>query len=118
MLQKHIERCGKAAKDNGWHDYYHQLLPETPEARDHVITKLALISSEVSEAIEEIRKGVPLKDVYYSEGNKPEGFSTELVDILIRTFDLAYMLGVSLDTIYEEKLKFNESRGYKHGKEV
>ena len=53
---------------------------------------------------------------YESAGGKPEGYPTELADIIIRTLDLAYMLGIDIDAAVQEKLAFNATRGHKHGK--
>lgn len=86
--------------------------------RDHVITKLALITCEVSEAIEEVRAGRDFDETYYSEGNKPEGVPSELADIIIRTLDLAYMLNIDIEQIVNEKLDFNSTRPRLHGKVV
>lgn len=64
---------------------------------------LALIHSEVSEALESVRVG----DV--------EGFEHELADILIRTLGLAEGLGIDIDAIVAWKMQVNESRVFQHG---
>lgn len=112
--------CGIRAEANGWHDRFSQVFDEgDSEAQlEHIITKLSLITCEVAEAIEELRSGRGVDETYYSEGDKPEGVPSELADIIIRTMDLAYMLGIDLPEMIEEKLDFNDSRGYKHGKKV
>ncbi|KXZ40035.1 NTP pyrophosphatase, house-cleaning of non-canonical NTPs [Alkalithermobacter thermoalcaliphilus JW-YL-7 = DSM 7308] len=69
-----------------------------------IATRLALIQSEVSEALEELRKG------------DMENFKEELADICIRIFDLSGGLKIDLEEKILEKMKKNESRGYKHGK--
>ena len=55
---------------------------------------------------------------YESAGGKPEGYPTELADIIIRTLDLAYMLSIDIDAAVQEKLAFNATRGHKHGKAI
>ena len=109
------DRIGLTNEKNGWHDYYLSLPDKTSEAaRDHVIAKLALITSEVSEALEELRDGNDVRQVYYN-GTKPEGFPTELADVVIRAYDLAHMVGIDLDSEIERKLVYNATRGHMHG---
>ena len=65
--------------------------------------KLALIHSEVSEALEAFRK-----DDY-------DNFREELADVLIRVLDLSGGMGIDIDNEVKEKLDKNKSRGYRHG---
>lgn len=109
-------RCGAAAKANGWHEAYENMSEE--DKRDHIITKVMLIVSELAEAAEELRDGFAPDETYYSDGGKPEGFAVELADAVIRAYGLAEMLGVDLDSLIEEKFSYNKTRGYKHGKTV
>lgn len=96
------------AKDNGWWDDADiRIVPE----------KLALIHSEVSEALEEYRNGqmelyFPSK---YDDNPKPEGFGVELADAVIRIYDLCGYLGIDLDSLVELKHEYNKSRPYRHG---
>lgn len=97
--------------------------------------RLMLIAGEVTEAHEEIRSGKPLAQTYYldqgkvvlpddphiREGrghgvDKPEGVPSELADIFIRLMDLSEELSIDLASIVEEKLKYNATRPFKHGK--
>jgi hypothetical protein len=58
--------------------------------------------------------------VFYMSGAKPEGWAVELVDALIRILDTLHGGDldhpVDIDHILELKMKYNESRPYKHGK--
>lgn len=66
--------------------------------------RLMLISGEVAEAHEALRK----KDY--------ENFKEELADIVIRVFDLAGGLSIDLEAEIIKKMEKNKSRAYKHGK--
>lgn len=76
-------------------------------------TAIALIHSELSEALEEHREG---KNAYYVENGKPEGYAVELADAVIRIADLCGYMGIDLESVISEKMKYNESRPYRHGK--
>lgn len=112
-LQK---RIGTSAYRNGWHDRYIELKSksDTDGLREHVISKIALVTSELSEAVEELRKGHDVTHVYVVD-KKPEGFPVELADAVIRALDLAEMLGIDLEDVIQSKLDFNVTRGVMHG---
>lgn len=87
--------CSEAfaiAKSKGWHD----------EPRE-TGTVLALIHSEVSEALEADRKG------------DQENFEEELADVCIRIFDLCGSRGIDLEASIQKKMEKNKGRSYKHG---
>lgn len=90
-------------------------------------TAIALIHSELSEALEEARAGRP--DLYFKEvngftvtdmnerrGEKPEGVAVELADAVIRIADLCGHLGIDLEAAIALKMEYNETRPFKHGK--
>ncbi|MEK4148943.1 MazG nucleotide pyrophosphohydrolase domain-containing protein [Robertmurraya sp. FSL W8-0741] len=89
------ELCQEAyetAKSKGWHD----------EERE-TGTLLALIHSEVSEALEADRKG------------DSENFIEELADVCIRIFDLCGSKNLDLETAINKKMLKNKGRSFKHG---
>lgn len=65
--------------------------------------EVALIHSEVSEALEDFRKG------------DREHFSEEIADVVIRCLDLCGGMGIDLDAAVAAKLAKNRQRGFRHG---
>ena len=77
---------------------------------------LALMTSEISEALEEWRRN--RMDLYFSSspsGEKPEGFGVELADAVIRICDTAEAYGIDLQELMERKMAYNEKRPFRHG---
>src|SRR5690625_78338 len=118
--QAHTHAAGKGF----WDDYNVTiakcLLDKNPKMVEPVRAafigqKLALIHSEVTEALEEVREGNYAAT--HSPGGKPEGLPSELADVVIRVADLCGALGIDLQTTIQEKLAYNSAaRGHKHGK--
>jgi NTP pyrophosphatase (non-canonical NTP hydrolase) len=66
---------------------------------------LALIHSEISEALEAYRK-----DLNDEKLPHRKGFEVELADALIRIFDLAGAHQLDLQGAYDEKMRYNAVR--------
>lgn len=88
---------------------------------------LMLIVSELAEALEADRKNKradlsafapdpfrPFREKF--EEYIKDTFEDELADAAIRLFDLSTALGIDLETHITLKMKYNETRGHKHGK--
>lgn len=126
-LNEMAQEAHQIAKEHGFWD------PE-PSFGDLV----ALMHSELSEALEEYGAGRPM--VWYGcefDGepcdkvtceskecngaylkDKPEGIAVELADCIIRILDWAGHEGVDLDAIIREKMDYNRTRPYRHGGKV
>ena len=78
---------------------------------------IALMHSELSEALEEWRSGHALIEIYYNDDNsaKPEGIPIEFADLAIRLFDTCEHYGIDLEAAIVIKAEFNEYRPYRHG---
>ena len=65
-----------------------------------VLEMLALVTSEVGEAVNECR------------GDKPtRKFGIELADIILRTVDLAHSQGIDLEAVIKKKMARNLANG-------
>ena len=91
---------------------------------------IALLHTEVSEMFEAYREGglgdqtaITASDItgVRQPGDalpKPEGFGSEVADVLIRLLDTCKRRGVNLAWEFERKLAFNATRGHKHGGKI
>ena len=78
-------------------------------------TLIALCHSELSEALEENRKGIPVNQTYYAESGKMEGVPSELADVVIRIMDICEYYDIDLEKAILEKHEYNKKREFKHG---
>ena len=95
VIEEEIRRINDL---NGW------VIPKNAWEQDHFIpTKLCLLHSEVSEALEGFRK------------NDFENFKEELADIFIRLLDLSTGLNIDMTETVLKKLVVLKERKFKHG---
>ncbi|MCC8157263.1 MAG: hypothetical protein LIO54_08310 [Oscillospiraceae bacterium] len=81
-------------------------------------TLIALCHSELSEALEEYRKGFKPTEAYIGEKGNPKGIPSELADVCIRIFDMCGYYGIDLEAAIVEKMAYNKTRTYRHGGKI
>jgi len=92
-------------------------------------TLLMLIVSELSEAMEADRKVKYAQEEAFERGLHVGGnwkacfeeyikdtFEDEIADAFIRLLDLCGARNINIDYFIEQKLKYNQTREYRHGK--
>lgn len=82
------------------------------------VEHVALIHSELSEALEELRKGHDPDHVYFGKDGKPEGFPIELADAAIRIMNVLTEIGLDLEDMVRVKSEYNKTREALHGKRM
>jgi len=89
------QECHQCAVDNGWWD----------EGRE-LGTQIALMHSELSEALEAAREG---------NFEDKDGVVEELADTVIRILDTCGNYGWDLSETMIRKMAYNRGRDYRHG---
>lgn len=93
-------QIGRASADTGFRD---------PHPSD--VECLALIMTEVAEAIEAVRRPIRLRA---KSGN--DALADELADIVIRTLEFANWYSIDMDEAVRAKMTYNRNRPHRHGK--
>ena len=111
-LRKWQHLCWTIAEDHGWHEKDPLHDKQGNINFSNIAVELAMIHSEVSEALEAARVG----DVgpHYNDA-KPKGLIIELADVVIRILDTVHSLGYDMQKAMEIKTKYNMDRPYRHG---
>ena len=105
MIAQLCRRAFDTAVAKGWYD--------PPKSN---VESLALVHSEVSEAVECLRTGEP--PLYFKEDGKPEGVVAELADVVIRVADLCESNMWDLQKAIEVKMEYNKTRTVRHGNKL
>lgn len=113
-------------------------------AKDHGFTDasvgedIALMHSELSEALEALRDGYKPNQFFYEEKSgkkiiqihvgqvrekglplfKPAGIPTELADCIIRILHFCGKHNIDIERAVKEKMEYNKTRPFKHGGKV
>ena len=94
----------ETAKSKGWY-----------KKEESVGESIALMHSELSEALEEYRKdGSPSYEWQGNDG-KPEGVPSEMADVVIRIASFFGLHGIDLEDVIKRKLEYNLGRQFRHG---
>lgn len=80
------------------------------------LESIALIHSELSEAVEDFREGKKLNHLEYESNGKPTGIPSEIADAVIRICDLCAFHNIDLEYAIKKKMAYNETRQRMHGK--
>lgn len=113
-------RVHQTALDKGWYDGGGRTFGEV----------IALMHSELSEALEDYRNGAAPESTWYEKKTdgerhisreqvdetwKPCGIPSELADVVIRVMDACAYYGIDLDRAIQEKMAYNATRPHRHG---
>ena len=96
------DEAHRIAMEHGWWDKQRSILE-----------LLMLVVTEVTEAAEAYRTWELLE--HFGQHGKPEGFASELADILIRVGDLAEHYNIDLTKAVQDKMDYNVTRSWRHG---
>lgn len=121
MNKEEIYRINTAAYEawavnvaNGWWDERKAIAESgLPGARANVVIAcLGLVTSEVAEAMEAVRKHDPKT---WADTKTKDTLARELAGATVRIMDLATALDIDLGQAIHEEVEANKARGHKHG---
>lgn len=142
-----IDLCAGVSDRHGFHEEGKRLRHDIEQARadsfteeeveraevnyrNYIANRLLLFVSEIIEAHDDLRQGYLIEAVWYEnkrgersqtqndEFQKPCGPLSEIIDVLVRVFDLLGELGLAQEAarMFIQKVAYNDSRPYMHGK--
>lgn len=103
MMNDLAAEIHEMAKWKGWYDGG-RAVPEL----------LMLIVTEVAEAMEGWRDDRMVTE-FAPHDAKPEGFPSEMADVVIRVLDLCAFLDIDIEAEIKMKMDYNEMRPRRHG---
>ena len=111
LVQREAHRINVA---NGWWDDRRRLMTSGVNGAQAnvVLACLALVTSEVAEAMEAVRKHDPAT---WSDADTKDTLVRELAGTFVRIMDLAEELGLPLAEAIRAEIRANAARGHKHG---
>lgn len=112
--------------DKGWHEtdrtfgddiaLLHSEVSEALEAfRDHGTSDIVKFITEHGFAIHHATNVNTVRRIEAGEVPKPLGIGSEFADVLIRLLDTCGRYGIDLEAEYERKMAFNRTRPHRHG---
>jgi len=110
-VQREAHRVNVA---NGWWDDRRRLMTSGVAGAEAnvILACLALVTSEVAEAMEAVRKHDPET---WDDAKTKDTLVRELAGCVVRCMDLAGELDLPLSTAIVEEIEANRARGHKHG---
>ena len=103
-INRLVEDAHQTALDKGWW--------EPAKSFGELI---ALMHSELSEALEHYRLNKGVDEIWLDVDGKPDGVPIEIADCVIRVADLCGYYKIDLDAALKEKMEYNKMRSYRHG---
>lgn len=115
-IKELVEVCGTRARAAGWYSDYDRMMNVIALQDDYIklrkffkttynASRIALIQSEASEALEGVRK-----DKMDDHLPHLPSVDVEMADVVIRIADFCYANGIDLERAILEKLEYNASR--------